>query len=183
MKAKNKIISYLDQSNFSLIICEYKNLSEIDPFIKYLASRSVVISESTEEKIKDILINYKNQNVFLSEPINEWVLPLPKDNENMYLLKTGYWSRLVNEIKSIVVKNDLHLILLTAPYNSISPSNPSVAGDSSIIFSCDVVLHYHHNKFVLSKNRYGENLEITKDDLYKELPFIYRDKKLKRILK
>lgn len=67
-----KFLSYLKQSDFTLIISSFKD-SKIGQFYHYLMCNSHIIYESEEHKILNILENCKNQNVFIYKPINQWI--------------------------------------------------------------------------------------------------------------
>lgn len=188
LKMKNKINNFLSyffqKGTISTIIVEYKELDNITNFLSYLKRQCVVIREDEEQKIKDILVNCKNQNVFISVPINEWIFKF--DDNEIILKKSRYLTSLMRTFRDIIVKNNLSLILVSVPYNTFNGILSNVP--SGVIFNNDndYVVYFKNNEFEVVKCRWVGlfgNEKIALDNLKPILNKEFRDKKLQRILK
>lgn len=198
MKLKNNILdkskvlnflSYFEQSNISIFILNsYDSDSKVGQFLSYLKGKLIPIEEEREEKILNILGTYKNQNVFISTPNNKWILDLPKksSDEGVSMMKVLHWRKLMQKIRNISVTNNLRIILLAVSYDSpniiyhSNPSIPNIVGGQRIMYESDYVVKYFDSNFTILKNRYGIYNDIIN---IKEMNFLFREEKLKRILK
>ncbi|NPV12978.1 MAG: hypothetical protein HPY57_14525 [Ignavibacteria bacterium] len=97
------------------------------------------------------------------------------------MIKSKHYSSLIRKIRNFTFDNGVKIVIKSESYkSSLSGSYTSIVGNSSPIYSADLVLKYDNGTFLITKNRFGDNNIFIN---IKELNFLYREEKLKRILK
>lgn len=189
----NFVSNFYQKGNISVII---KNISDVKfhHFYKYLISQkdtflitdsfnhstsNKIVLNMFDETLIKIVETIKDKNVFISVPVNSWVVSNP--NEMYTSIK-----RITEPLHRICQNNNISLNLITESYKS--PNNtsniPTIHGGSSIMYIASYVVNYENENFNVIKNRYGINNETFNINDFKPIMAkMYREKKLERICK
>jgi len=187
-------LSYFNEPGISMISYCNGDGNKLRTFFAYLANKSLLITDldfdfhtsykkividDIDEKILDILIQYKDQNVFISIPTSNWFIKYANGN-SLFLTKSQELRNLLRKMYQVSCDNNLSITLLNYTYNS--PNMIGVA-PTSLAYSSNLAVFYKDEKFFIQKNRYGQsNIEIDINKLKPVFVKEYREKKLKRIL-
>jgi len=196
---ENFVSNFYKKGNISIIIKSRYDV-KFYHFYKYLLSQkdALLITDSFnnyttnkivlnmfDETLLKVVETIKNKNVFISAPVNEWVVsnpkeiyaPLSKIYEPMY--------KIYEPMYRICQENNISLNLITQSYKS--PNNtsniPTIHGGNSIIHAASYVVNYENEIFDIIKNRYGINESFNINDFKHIMAKMYREKKLERICK